>query len=201
MNTDVKYVESDLVTVALLKAVEKVIPKDIPAQQVSHIRDMCTLYTIRSTRLDKARTGPVRQTFRLFGDKWAPLVVMVLQCGAMRYLALHNLVSILAREGGEVGISQRMLTLVLRNLEMNGMLARSSQSATAHRGVYFLTPLGRSLHDQMMNVIEWAERHSDEIRIARSTYAGPDPLTGAVSHCNDDDCTQEHEQTLSATQG
>jgi DNA-binding HxlR family transcriptional regulator len=200
VNSEVKYLESELATVALLKAVEKVIPKDIPAQQVSHIRDMCTTFSVRSSRRDKARTGPVRQTFRLFGDKWAPLVVMVLECGAMRYLALHNLVSLLAREGGETGISQRMLTLVLRNLEMNGMLARSSQSATAHRGVYFLTPLGRSLGGQMMQMIEWAERHSDEINLARSTYAGPDPLGGAGSQCADDDCAHEHEPQLSVVQ-
>jgi DNA-binding HxlR family transcriptional regulator len=199
MNYDATYIDSDVATLALLKAVEKVLAKDIPAQQASQIRELCTTYTGRSSRLDKHKTGPVRQTFRLFGDKWAPLVVMVLHCGAIRYLALHNIVSLMAREGGESGISQRMLTLVLRNLEMNGMLARSSQSATAHRGVYFLTPLGRSLHDQIMRLVEWAENHSDEIRLARSTYAGPDPLAGPGPHSTDEDCAHDHDQHLTAT--
>jgi DNA-binding HxlR family transcriptional regulator len=174
MNSGVRYQESELAAVAPLKAVEKVIPKDMPPQQ-AQIGEMCTAYTVRCTRVDKAQSGPVRQTFRLFGNKWAPLVVMVLNCGAMRYTALHKVVSLLAQEGGESGISQRMLTLVLRKLEVNGMLARSSQSATTRRGVYFLTSLGGSLHDLMMQVIEWAECHSDEIRTARAAYVGPDP--------------------------
>src|SRR6202044_3457820 len=93
MNNETMQSECELMTSALLNAVEKVIAKDVCAEQADEIRELCTTFVRRSTRTEKARTGPVRQTSRLVGDKWTPLVVMVLNCGAMRYLALHNIVS------------------------------------------------------------------------------------------------------------
>jgi DNA-binding HxlR family transcriptional regulator len=191
MDNDTTLSECELMTSALLSAVEKVIAKDIDGQQADQIRDLCTTFVRRSTRTEKARTGPVRQTSRLVGDKWTPLVVMVLNCGAIRYLALHNIVSLLARQGDEIGISQRMLTLVLRNLEMNGMVARSAHSATAHRGEYFLTPLGKSFYHQIMQLVEWAERHSDELIQARANYTGP-RLVVTDEHSANDDCARSY---------
>jgi DNA-binding HxlR family transcriptional regulator len=186
MGNDTMQSECELMTFALLSAVEKVIAKDVGAQQADQIRELCTTFVKRSTRIEKARSGPVRQTSRLVGDKWTPLVVMVLNCGAMRYLALHNVVSLLARQGDEIGISQRMLTLVLRNLEMNGMVARSAQSATAHRGEYSLTPLGKSFYQQVMQLVEWAERHSEELILARANYTGPRLVVSDQHSANDE---------------
>jgi DNA-binding HxlR family transcriptional regulator len=199
MDSDTVQSECELMTCELLSAVEKVIAKDVGAQQAEQIRDLCTTFVRRSPRTEKTRTGPVRQTSRLVGDKWTPLVVMVLNCGAMRYLALHNIVSLLARQGDESGISQRMLTLVLRNLEMNGMVARSAQSATAHRGEYFLTPLGKSFYDQIMQLVEWAERHSDELIRARANYTGP-RLVVNNAHPANDDCVRSYGGHSSLTQ-
>jgi DNA-binding HxlR family transcriptional regulator len=198
MDSDTTQSECELMTSALLSAVEKVIAKDIDGPQAEQIRDLCTTFVRRSTRTEKARTGPVRQTSRLVGDKWTPLVVMVLNCGAMRYLALHNLVSLLARQGDESGISQRMLTLVLRNLEMNGMVARSAHAATTHRGEYFLTPLGKSFHGQIMQLVEWAERHTEELMLARANYTGP-RLVVTDTHSAIDDCERSYGGHASAT--
>jgi DNA-binding HxlR family transcriptional regulator len=198
MDKDGTQSECELNASALLSAVEKVIAKDIDGEQAEQIRNLCTTFLQRSTRTEKARTGPVRQTSRLVGDKWTPLVVMVLNCGAMRYLALHNIVSLLARQGDESGISQRMLTLVLRNLEMNGMVARSAHSATAHRGDYFLTPLGKSFHDQIMQLVEWAERHTEELMLARANYTGP-RLVVTDTHSADDDIVRNSGGRASAT--
>src|SRR6202167_959013 len=191
MDNDTTLSECELMTSALLSAVEKVIAKDIDGQQADQIRDLCTTFVRRSTRTEKARTGPVRQTSRLVGDKWTPLVVMVLTCGAIRYLALHNIVSLLARQGDEIGISQRMLTLVLRNLEMNGMVARSAQSATAHRGESSLTTLGKSFYHQIMQLVEWAEAHSEELIQARANYTGP-RLVVSDAHSANDDCVRSY---------
>jgi DNA-binding HxlR family transcriptional regulator len=198
MDHDTTQSECERVTSELLEAVEKVIAKDIDGPQADQIRDLCKTFVQRSPRNEKTRTGPVRQTSRLVGDKWTPLVVMVLNCGAMRYLALHNIVSLFARQGQESGISQRMLTLVLRNLEMNGMVARSAHSATAHRGEYFLTPLGKSFHDQIMQLVEWAERHSEELIQARANYTGP-RLVVSDSHFPDDDCARNYGGHASGT--
>jgi DNA-binding HxlR family transcriptional regulator len=198
MGNDAMQSECELTTFALLSAVEKIIAKDVGAPQADQIREFCATFARRSTPTEKARTGPVRQTSRLVGDKWTPLVVMVLNCGAMRYLALHNIVSLLSRQGGEIGISQRMLTLVLRNLEMNGMVARSAQSATAHRGEYFLTPLGKSFHQQIMQLVEWAERHTDELMTARANYTGP-RLIVTDEHSANDDCERAYGGHSSAT--
>jgi DNA-binding HxlR family transcriptional regulator len=127
------------------------------------------------------------------GDKWAPLVVMVLECGAMRYLALHNhRLPARPRREDETGISQRMLTLVLRNLEMNGMLARSAQSATAHRGEYFLTPLGKLAGppDHAAGRMGRAPQRRAHTG-AGSTYAGPRSVV-TDEHSANDDCARSY---------
>jgi DNA-binding HxlR family transcriptional regulator len=167
----------------LIATVDRLVRQELPPDQLVRIHDFCRAFLARSRPEDKRRTGPVRQTFRLFGDKWTTLVVLVLHTGTMRYAMLQRIASLLAQEGDEKqGISQRMLTLVLHNLELNGMIRRSAQSTATPRVEYTLTPLGNSLHAQMLQLIEWAENHTDEIASARASYQGPYPPAAATSH-------------------
>jgi DNA-binding HxlR family transcriptional regulator len=157
---------------SLLTAVEQIIVPELPMGHAERVRAFCRQFLQRSSSGDKQRNGPVRQTFRLLGDKWTTLVVMVLHYGTMRYALLHKFVSLLSLEGGEHGISQRMLTLVLHNLEFNGLVARSSRGSAALRVEYSLTPLGESLHGQLLGLVEWAEQHTDQILSARRAHGG-----------------------------
>src|ERR1700735_2832858 len=81
MNNETMQSECELMTSALLNAVEKVIAKDVCAEQADEIRELCTTFVRRSTRTEKARTGRARQTSRLVRDEWATLGVRVLDWG------------------------------------------------------------------------------------------------------------------------
>jgi DNA-binding HxlR family transcriptional regulator len=70
------------------------------------------------------------------------------------------------------GISQRMLTLTLRNLERDGLVTRTVYAEIPPRVEYALTDLGRTLTDPLDALWRWAEKHQDEVRIARAAYDG-----------------------------
>jgi DNA-binding HxlR family transcriptional regulator len=95
------------------------------------------------------------------GDKWTVLVVWVLGTGPRRFNELR-------REIG--GISQRMLTLTLRNLERDGMVTRTVTPTIPPRVDYTLTDLGRSLLEPVAQLGEWAVRNGQRIEKSRARY-------------------------------
>ena len=68
------------------------------------------------------------------------------------------------------GISQRMLTLTLRNLERDGLIVRTVFPEIPPRVEYELTKLGRTLLEPIQGLAEWAERHRTTIQDARETF-------------------------------
>ena len=107
---------------------------------------------------------PARTTLQLVGDTWSVVVITALGEKPSRYGAL------LARIGG---ISKKMLTQTLRELESSGLIDRRVL-ATAPRGVeYTLTDLGRSLLGPVRALSHWAEVHAEEIADARDHAASP----------------------------
>jgi DNA-binding HxlR family transcriptional regulator len=68
------------------------------------------------------------------------------------------------------GISQRMLTVTLRQLERNGLVSRTVHPVVPPRVDYELTPLGSTLHDTIRSLVTWTEEHQAEIAAARETY-------------------------------
>ncbi len=76
------------------------------------------------------------QALALIADKWAVLVITTLSGGSVRCNALR-------REVG--GVSQKMLTQTLRDLECNGLVERTVFPDAPPRVEYSLTPLGRTL--------------------------------------------------------
>lgn len=69
-------------------------------------------------------------------NKWTLLIVATLDRGSLRFTDLHQQVP---------GISQRMLTLTLRNLERDGLVSRTVHAEVPPRVEYALTPTGKSL--------------------------------------------------------
>ena len=94
-------------------------------------------------------------------DKWTLLVVAVLEEGRMRFTALHRHVP---------GISQRMLTLTLRNLERDGLVSRTAYAEVPPRVEYALTPMGKSLIPPALALAGWAIEHDPEIQASRAAY-------------------------------
>ncbi len=75
------------------------------------------------------------------GDKWSVLIVMELSGGPRRFNEIKRDVA---------GISQRMLTLTLRGLERDGLVARKVYDTVPPKVEYSLTALGRSLQGPVM---------------------------------------------------
>lgn len=95
------------------------------------------------------------------GDKWSVMVVGRLRNGPVRFNAIK-------RDIG--GISQRMLTLTLRNLERDGLVTRTVYPEIPPRVEYALTPLGDSLQPAIGALWDWASGHHADIIAARERY-------------------------------
>lgn len=97
------------------------------------------------------------------GDKWTVLVVRTLIEGRCRF-------NLLKRQVG--GISQQMLTRTLRQLERDGMVARTVRPTVPPQVEYELTPLGRSLAEPVLALAAWSFAHMTQIHANRAAYDG-----------------------------
>ena len=95
------------------------------------------------------------------GDKWAVLVIMFLSKGPRRFNELKRVIG---------GISQRMLTLTLRELEREGLVTRTLFPTIPPRVDYELTDLGRSLQEPVMALGCWAIRNQPALEEARNRF-------------------------------
>ena len=95
------------------------------------------------------------------GDKWSILIVMMLSYGPLRFNELKRHVE---------GISQRMLTLTLRNLERDGLVTRTVFATIPPRVDYALTELGHSLRTPVTALGQWADENGDAIDTARAAF-------------------------------
>jgi DNA-binding HxlR family transcriptional regulator len=103
-----------------------------------------------------------REMLGRVADKWTLLVIDVLASeGELRFTRLQEKVG---------GISQKMLTKTLRDLERDGLVLRRVHAVVPPRVDYRLTPLGESLGEAVCGVWLWVERYLNEVLQARQTY-------------------------------
>ena len=103
----------------------------------------------------------LRNILDRIADKWSLLVICVLADGVRRFSELRREID---------GISQRMLTLTLRQLEREGLVRRTVFPVVPPRVDYELTPLGSTLLDTIQSLVAWASEHGHEIVDARAAY-------------------------------
>ncbi|WP_327129938.1 winged helix-turn-helix transcriptional regulator [Streptomyces sp. NBC_01727] len=103
----------------------------------------------------------VRQILDRVADKWSLLVIALLDRRTLRFTELRREID---------GISQRMLTVTLRQLERDGLVRRTVHPVVPPRVDYQLTPMGATLHDTIQALDTWTEGHQDEIAAARAEY-------------------------------
>src|SRR5918995_292994 len=101
-------------------------------------------------RWDTREDCEVRQILDRVADKWSLLVIALLEDRTLRFSELRRLVD---------GISQRMLTVTLRQLERDGLVERTVYPEVPPRVEYALTPLGRTLHATIQSLVSWTEQH------------------------------------------
>lgn len=112
-----------------------------------------------------AEACPSRAVLELVADKWTLLILPALRSGPMRNGELMRLIG---------GISQKMLTQTLRELERNGLVVRIDHQEVPPRVEYVLSPLGHSLSEAVRKLDGWVEAHFDEVQTARAAFAARD---------------------------
>ena len=95
------------------------------------------------------------------GDKWSVLIISRLGEGSRRFNEIKRMIG---------GISQRMLTLTLRNLERDGLVRRTVTPSVPPRVDYALTDLGRDLLVPISALGGWAIEHQACILAARAHF-------------------------------
>jgi DNA-binding HxlR family transcriptional regulator len=108
-----------------------------------------------------------RAVLALTGDKWTLLVVINLDGRTRRFMDLKRDIP---------GISQRMLTRTLRQLERDGLVHRTVYPTVPPRVEYRLTGLGTSLFQAIRPLGLWANENAKSIDEARQAFDDRPPV-------------------------
>ena len=112
-------------------------------------------------RRDTGACLKVTQVLSRIGDKWTVLIIILLGERGYRFNELKR---------GIDGISQRMLTLTLRNMERDGLVTRVVTPSIPPRVDYELTIIGRSLAGPVKILGDWAFENLRSIAVAQAQY-------------------------------
>jgi DNA-binding HxlR family transcriptional regulator len=104
---------------------------------------------------------PTRQILDRIGDKWAVLILLLLRGEPMRFNQLRRAIE---------GISQKMLSQVLKSLERDGLLRRRAIATVPVTVEYSITPLGLTLAGAVDPLRDWAEQNLKEVQAAQRRY-------------------------------
>ena len=96
---------------------------------------------------------PVETTLTMISDKWKVLILRDLLTGTKRFGELKKSLT---------GVSQKVLTSQLREMEENGLVERKAYPEVPPRVEYSLTPLGRSLKPIMDAMRVWGEQYKQQ---------------------------------------
>jgi DNA-binding HxlR family transcriptional regulator len=111
---------------------------------------------------DARKEALVREVAGRVADRWTILVIETLDDGGeMRFSRLRERID---------GVSQKMLTKTLRQLERDGLVARRVHPTVPPRVDYRLTPLGETLCEAVCGLWTWVEAHAEAVDAARRAY-------------------------------
>ena len=113
------------------------------------------------TRYNCHHGCPVEATLDVIGGKWKGIILYHLLEGPQRFGELHRLL---------VDVTQRMLTLQLRELEKDGVVHREVFQQVPPKVEYSLTEFGRSLSPIILLMRDWGEQYTEQIA-ARKTQS------------------------------
>jgi DNA-binding HxlR family transcriptional regulator len=106
---------------------------------------------------------PARELLDRIANKWTALIVghLTEAAGPVRFTELRRAVG---------GISQKMLTQTLRELERDGLVTRTVFPVIPPRVEYQVTPLGDTLREPLGALSIWTERHMHEVRASQTEF-------------------------------
>jgi DNA-binding HxlR family transcriptional regulator len=126
--------------------------------------------TIHGRPYIETKKGPVltpcapNSVLARLGDKWTILVMSILALEPARALRFSKI------KNGIPDISQRMLTLTLRNLERDGLVIRHYFAEIPPRVEYELTPMGNTMLPALEGFTGWIRDNWRAIEQARQRY-------------------------------
>jgi DNA-binding HxlR family transcriptional regulator len=108
-----------------------------------------------------ARDCSSRGALQTVTGRWGSLVLIALGESNYRFNALRRRVD---------GVSEKMLSQTLQNLERDGMIIRTVLEAIPPKVEYNLTPLGQQVADQLRGLIDLVQTNMPAVREAQSQY-------------------------------
>ncbi|ONK11908.1 helix-turn-helix domain-containing protein [Streptomyces sp. MP131-18] len=112
-------------------------------------------------RADEQEACTLLEVISRVSGKWSIVVLLETARRPMRFTELERAIH---------GISRRMLTLTLRQLERDGFLVRTVHPTVPPRVEYAATDMARELHAHLSGLTEWAERHRGTVAAARAAF-------------------------------
>ena len=109
---------------------------------------------------------PISEILRQIGGKWTVLIISQLGSGPLRFGEIKRVIG---------GISQKVLTATLRDLEMDGFVTRTVTPSIPPRVDYELTDLGRDLLVPVQALGAWAIANRPKVLEARRQYLSEHP--------------------------
>ncbi len=97
---------------------------------------------------------PVTATMSVIGGKWKPIIMWAIGAGTRRFGEIRRMIP---------GITQKMLTQQLRELEVDGVIHREVYAVVPPRVDYSLTAYGRTLVPILKVMAQWGEAHRDRL--------------------------------------
>jgi len=104
---------------------------------------------------------PIGNTLGIIAGRWKPDILWHLQDGKMRFNQLQRAIG---------GVSQKMLTQQLRELQRDGLVIRTQYEEIPPRVEYNLTILANSLKPLFDSIVNWSNEHAETIHQARIEY-------------------------------
>jgi DNA-binding HxlR family transcriptional regulator len=115
----------------------------------------------------------INEVLTRVGDKWSLQVISRLGQGTLRFTELKRSID---------GISQRMLTLTLRQLERDGLVVRTVCPTVPPKVEYTLSELGRTIRVPVTALANWALTYRLDIQAAREAFeAKQHEVSGATN--------------------
>ena len=107
-----------------------------------------------SNELQILHSCAMAYTISIIGGRWKPTILWQLVQANMRYKELKDIIP---------GITERMLTISLKELEKDGLIQRNTSNSFPRRVEYSLTHLGWSMKSMLQYMSEWGSKHKDAI--------------------------------------
>jgi len=104
---------------------------------------------------------PIGETLGMIAGRWKPEILWHLKSQVMRFNQLHRAIG---------GVSQKMLTQQLRELQRDGLIERKQYEEIPPRVEYSLTELADSLKPLFDSMVNWSNNNAEKIQKARLKY-------------------------------